>query len=98
MTVTTQNSYIPKCLGKSMSGRVLEAKRSLFIKYICYDNYILQLHVMKLHFLTNITFDLVPVTLFLYYVHLVTRRKLLATSFFIPDPLTQKNKAVTQVF
>ena len=53
---------------------------------------------MKLHFLTNITFDLVPVTLFLYYVHLVTRRKLLATSFFIPDPLTQKNKAVTQVF
>ena len=53
---------------------------------------------MKLHFLTNITFDLVPVTLLLYYIHLVTRRKLLATSFLIPDPLTQKNKTVTEVF
>ena len=53
---------------------------------------------MKLHFLTIITFDLVPVKLLLYYVHLVTRRKLLATPFFIPDPLTEKTKTVNQVF
>ena len=31
---TTENSYILRYLGKSMSGRVLEATRSLFINYI----------------------------------------------------------------
>ena len=30
----TENSYIPRYLGKSMSGCVLEVTRSLFINYI----------------------------------------------------------------
>ena len=45
---------------------------------------------MKLHITTCITFDLVPVTLFLYYTHLVIRKLLKKSSLFIPDLLTEE--------
>ena len=45
---------------------------------------------MKLHITTCITFDLVPVTLFLYYTHLVIRTLLKKSSLFIPDLLTEE--------
>ena len=39
-----------------------------------------------------ITFDVVPFTLFLYYAHLVIRKLLATSSFFISDPLTQEQE------
>ena len=45
---------------------------------------------MKLHITTYITFDLVPITLFLYYAHLVIRKLLNKSSLFIPDLLIEE--------
>ena len=45
---------------------------------------------MKLHITTYITFDLVPITLFWYYAHLVIRKLLNKSSLFIPDLLIEE--------
>ena len=53
----------------------------------------------KITYYNIYTFDLVPVTLFLYYTYLVTRNLLATSSFFIPDPPNSRMSVTdTQVF